>query len=348
MDVDRPERGVRIEKGSTEMKEYPIGNTVRRAPVAKIEVPEYHRMVIHRGASLGVKDKTSIFHAGIYNDTWMYGKWLHRDEPKLISVEPTGIREKELLTCIWWQKARDGRPRHAMQKFEPGDFDTRKGDFKNDVFEEVILPQDATAILFENSDHGGRYIELENPGHHILKMHDLSHLISSVVFKLDEWEEVSQKLGVVLGRNEIGQPITIPFKSDGLPGAVLHPFVNLGRTKEAETNWHLNQRVGFSATVGTGESSPVKAEFTVSTETEAGGGGAEKKAYTEGAGVTIDAAADDEGILSGFILAQLYEGEQQVFRTLKNKRTGDTTQDEGEITGQFYGFEVHFEHGKAP
>ena len=339
---------VRIKPGNHPARTYRTGTSVIDYEVQWIEVPEYHRMVIYRGASMGVRDKTNIFHAGSYNDAWLYGKWLQRGGPKLLSIEPTGIREKELLTCIWHQNARDGKPRKGIQKFEPGDFDTRQGDFRNDVFEEVILPPDSTASLFEHSNHGGRYVKLERPGHHRLKMNDLSHRISSVVFKLDDWEEVNQKLGVVLGRNEIGQPITIPFKSNGLPGAVLHPFVNLGRTKEAETNWHLNQRVGFSATVGTGEGSPVKAEFTVSTETEAGGGGAEKKAYTEGAGVTIDAAADDDGILSGFILAQLYEGEQQVFRTLKNKRTNDTTENEGEITGQFYGFEVHFERGKAP
>ena len=147
------------------------------------------------------------------------------------------------------------------------------------------------------------------------------------------------------GRREIGKPITVPFKATGLAGAVLHPSVNLGRSRDEETHWHVDQRVGMSATIGTGEASPVKAEFTVSTETEAGGGGGETKGYTEGTGITVDAAADEAGILEGFILAQLLEGTQQVFRTLKNERTGATTEQEGEITGTFYSYEVHFQRG---
>ena len=336
-----------VKEGNGPKINCPVGGTVISGNIQWLKVPEYHQAIIHRGASLGVRDKTSIFYAGEYHDAWLYGRWLQQKGPKFVVVSTTGFQERELLKCGWREKARDGKFRSGFQKFEPGDFDARDGDFRNDVFETVWLPADSTAILWEDSGQSRRFVKFGSHGRHNLEANELSHRISSLTYKLDDWKEISQRLGDVISRREVGQPITIPFKSTGLPGAVLHPYVALGRTREAETNWHVDQRVGFSATIGTGESSPVKAEFTVSTETEAGGGGSKVDGYTEGAGVTVDAAADDEGILSGFILAQLLSGEQEVFRMLRNLRTHDTTEQKGVIEGQFYRFEVNFEQGKG-
>ena len=234
--------------------------------------------------SLGVGDYTGIFHAGRYNDAWLYSKWLQHGGPKYIHVDATGFRESDLLECRWWQKARNGKWKTGIQKFEPGDFEVRPParDFLNDVFGEVRMPEDATATLWENSGNSGRYTTFERRGTYKLADYELSHRVSSLSFKRDDWKEVSQRLGELRERRELGNPISLPFKSTGLAGAVLHPTINLGRTRDEETNWHVDQRVGISATIGTGESSPVKAEFTVSTETEAGGRGRQDQGLYRG------------------------------------------------------------------
>ena len=341
---------IKVKEGGGPVHDCPLGGTVITGGIQWLEVPEFFRARIYRGPSLGVRDRTAIFHAGRYDDAWLYGKWLqshHGRGPKYIQVEATAFRAHELLCCSWREKARDGKWRAGYQRFEPGDFEYVNGDFRNDVFETVEMPMDATAELWDGSHHTGRRVPFTRPGTYELEDNELDRRISSLSFKHDEWKEISQRLGEERSSREIGKPVIVPFKATGLPGAVLHPFVNLGRTKENETNWHLDQRVGISATIGTGESSPVKAEFTVSSETEAGGGGAERGGFTQESGISVDAAADDNGILEGFIRAQLREGEQQVFRTLENVRTKETTEDEGEITGQFDHYEVHFQHGKG-
>ena len=338
---------VRIKEAYGPVHACGLSGTVIRGKIESLVVPEHFRARIYRGASLGVRDRTPLFHAGEYSDAWLYGKWLHDDRPKFVEVTATDFRRGELLECRWRERARNSHWKTGIQRFEPGEFEDTRGDFKNDVFETVIVPQDATATLYDGRGHSRRFVEFKSPGRFDLDANDLSHRVSSLTFKRDDWKEIGQRLGEVRARREIGKPITLPFKATGLPGAVLHPFVNLGRTRDTETNWHVDQRVGVSATIGTGEASPVKAELTVSAETETGGGGGETKGYTEGTGISVDAAADDDGILEGFILAQLLEGTQQVFRTLENLRTGAKTQQEGEITGQLYSYEVHFEHGKG-
>ena len=340
---------IKVKEGNGPVYEIGLSGGVVVGGIEWIKVPEFFRARVHRGPSLGVGDYTGIFHAGSYTDAWLYSKWLQHHGPKFIEVSATAFREEELLECRWQSRARNGKWKVGIQRFEPGDFERLPParDFLNDVFEEVTVPLDATATLYDESHKGGRFVEYKEPGVYKLKDRDLAHRVSSLTFKRDDWKEVSQRLGALRESREVGSPVTLPFKATGLPGAVLHPFVNLGRSRDTETNWHVDQRVGMSATIGTGDASPVKAEFTVSTETEAGGGGSETKGFTEGTGITVDAAANADGILEGFILAQLKEGTQQVFRTLKNERTGATTEQEGDITGTFYGYEVHFTSGKG-
>ena len=345
MEFDETKVMVKIAYG--QWIECSIGGTVVRGNIEKIEVPPFYRARIFRGASLGGRDKTSIFHAGIYWDAWLYGNWVQRHGPKFIEISATEMEPHQLLTCEWREKARDGKWRIGYQRFEPGEYDVTKGDFRNDVFEKVIIPQDAQASLWEHSGQSGRFVKFDRAGERNLQENDLSHRISSLVFKHDEWKEVNQRLGDSSKRREIGNPIIVPFSGSGLPGAIIHPFVNLGRSRESETNWHVDQRIGISATVGTGEGAPVKAEFTVSSETETGGGGSKTKGYTEQSGISVDAAADSEGIVSGFIRAQLLEAQVQIFRTLQNVRTKEEYDQEGDVTGTLYSYEVHFERGAA-
>ena len=338
----------RVKIGNGPMVKCPIGGTVVSGNIESVHVDEFHRVVIHRGASLGVRDRTSIFHAGTYGNAWLYGKWLQQRGPKYVVVEPTAMPAHQLLLCTWAERSRDGKWRSGYQRFEPGEYGSVDRDFRNDVFETVIVPEFAVAKLWDDYGQGGRHVEFTRPGKYQLKVNDLSHRVSSVAFKHDDWEEVSQRLGGVASRREVGEPITVPFDLTGAPGIVLHPEVALGRLTEHEKSWHFDQRVGISATVGTGESSPVKVEVTATSETEAGAAGADRRAYTEESSVSVDVAADDGGIVKGFVRAQLMRAEVQIFRTLKNKRTGATIEQEGEDTGPLYAYSVHIERGVAP
>ena len=142
---------VRVKEGNGPIHEIGLSGAVISGDIQWIEVPEFYRARVYRGPSLGVGDYTGIFHAGRYNDAWLYSKWLQRGGPKYIRVDATAFRESELLECRWWEKARDGRWRTGIQKFEPGDFEVRppSRDFLNDVFGEVRMPEDATATLWE-------------------------------------------------------------------------------------------------------------------------------------------------------------------------------------------------------
>ena len=338
---------VRVQEGSSQWHACPIGGMVLRASIKRLDIPEHHTVRVFDGANPGARRSTAVFHAGKYVDTWLYGKWLHNNHsPKYIQVGTTELAERELLVCTWREKNRAGNWCSGFSKFGPGAYEYLDGDFdRNDVFERVYLPQDATVTLWDNARKTGDWVEYKNEGTHDLRRNDLAHRISSLEYKRDEWVEKSQRLGDMISRREIGIPISIPFKARGPAGIVVHPYVNLGASTEDETTWHLDQRVGVSATIGTGEASPVKAEFTVSAETEAGGGGRSNKQYTQETGITVDVATDSTGRADGFIHGQLLEGERQVFRDLENARTKEIITNAGEITGRFYEYEVDVEHG---
>ena len=343
---------VRIQDGPSHWHDCPLGGTVIRETVKTIEVPEHCKVTIFQGANEGGGRFTVPFFAGKYSDVWLYGKWLHKLGPKFVRVEAIEMDSSQMLSFIWHEKARDGRLRRGLQKFTPGEYEAGNGDFKEDVFDSVFLPEDGTVQVFDARLQGTQKrrgkTEYKSSGKHNLADRALDHRISSFNFKHDDWEIIKHRLGDLLSRHEIGKPITVPFESSGLAGAVLHPSVELGRLKEAETHWDFIQRAGIEATVGTGESSPVKAELTVKSETEAGTGGADRNTLTEGSSITVDAAADAEGILKGFILAQLMEAAVRVFRTWQNKRTKATFDQPGEIVGPLYSYKVRFERGAAP
>ena len=334
----------RAYKGWNKLNE---GQNIHKGDIERLKVGPNEKVTVYDGANIHDKQDSVVFLAGEYQDIWTHGKWLHSDGSKLIGVEHTGFAPRELLEFVWYQRARNGSNKKAVKRFEPGEYDANKRDFPNDIFQQIIVPGNAVVEVFDGSNQSGGHVPFSK-GSFKLDDYDLNKRVSSFVYKLDEWKQISTRLGDVRNKRDIGQPVIASFEGTGTPGTQVECPVSLGQEDSNEKNWYASASITESVTVKVGgEAAPVSAEFGLSSTQEAGGGGVKVHASSQEAGIVVTAIADKNGIVKGSIIAQRYEANHQIFRKLENIRTGEITEQEGELLAQRYDFKFDFTNGNG-
>ena len=313
---------------------------VFRDRVDIVHVSEGHRVRIFEGPNEGSKKACAPFLAGSYTNAHRtaphHAKAMRDDRPKLVIVEKTGIKPRELLTLRWRDETASNR--ELQQRLEPGEWDAKDDDLRNDSVEIVEVPKNATVELYDNSGMGGDFITL-NPGWHDLHDYGLARRVSSVVFKSDDWKELRQRLGTARKVEDIGPPIIEPVEGHGPPGTEVELVATLQRTASHDVEWHVSATLGESVTIKEGgDASPVSAEQTVFSEQETGGGETKGDELTRGGNLTIRVRTGPDGRAAANINAQPQRVEQQVWRDLENIRTGATTSIEGTLPAERYRF----------
>ena len=325
----------------------PGQSCIFRDRVDNVHVSEGHRVRIFEGPNQGSKQACAPFLAGSY-------KWAHRtaphhakamrdSRPKLVIVERTGIKARECLTLSWHDET--DRRRTLYQRLEPGEWESSDSAFRNDSVEFVQVPENATAELYDHRGRGGDHITL-TPGRHRLADFGLARKVSSIVFKSDDWEEVRQRLGTARKVEDIGPPIVEPVDGNGPPGTEVELVATLQRTTSHETEWHASAKFGQSVTIKEGgDASPISAEQTIYSEQEAGGGETKGDEISRGGALTLRVRTAPDGRAAANIIAQLQSVQQQVFRDLKNLRTGATATQEGTLPAERYRFKFDVTEG---
>ena len=325
---------------------FDVGQNIYSGWMGNIEVKPFEKVTIYDGPNIDSRRKYIIFLSGKYNNLWAYERWLDNGEPKLVIVEKTGISPRELLEVSWDDKrGKRNKEIKVIKRFEPGEYDVKNNDFRNDEIEWVKVPNNSNVVLFDNSGQGGVYVPLSS-GSFNLKQYQLDNRVSSFTYKLDEWEQISTRLGNPMERKDIGKPIVVSFKGFGPPGIEVECPVNLGNETVSEEEWHVSASITESVTIRIGsDASPVAAEIGVSSTQEAGGSNTKGNSSSNDAGIVVHAIADDTGQVKGNVIAQRFSVNYQIFRVLKNIRTGETTEQEGILPAQLYDFEFHFSNG---
>ena len=324
-----------------------LGNTLIDGKFCAMRVPTGYVATVYDGPSEGTKYKTRPIQAGTYEYMQFSDGFLKSDKRKLVIVSKTGFEEREMLALIWWVKSGDHQ-RVQVQKLPPGSDWTgaHHKDFQNDRVENVRVPPNSNATLYENDNKGGRHITLL-PGYHKTKDYDLYMKVSSIDFKLDEWEELDIILGKELNKTPEGRPIVETILGTGAPGDSFSKTIALGRTHVKGTNWHVSAAVTASVTVKQGGGpAPGGVEESVSTTLESGGGGDQSKGDTRDVSVSVHGVIGESGTIEADVIGQLTNGTQQVFRRLKNVRTGEIAEVEGEFEAERFDVRFSIRHGK--
>ena len=331
-------------KQKTDLK---FGQNIFKNKIKRLVVSPYEKVTVYDGPNISDNKTNSVeFLAGNYKNLWVNARWLDNDKSKLIILSNTSFAPRELLTVLWSERDRKGKFYGASLKFEPGEYDVKHRNFRNDVIEQVIVPNNATATLFDGSNQTSGHVSLSK-GQFSLRDYDLFRKISSFNYELDEWTKISDRLGKVLSKQNIGEPIIASFKGRGAPGSEVECPVSLSNTKTAEEEWHASASITESVTVKIGgEGAPVSAEFGLESTQEAGGSNTKGNESSQDAGIVVHAIADENGLVSGNIIAQRLMTKNKIFRVLRNERTGEEKEQEGILSAQKYDFSFDFEYGK--
>ena len=325
---------------------------VHRGDIHRIHVSAGHRVLIYEGPNEGAKVGAPRFLAGEYREAWRNaprGARAMRDgRPKLIIVEKTAFQPNELLELSWM----DGGRVRTVQRLEPGEWCSR-GDkhFRNDQIEKIKLPKNAKVSVYDHWDFGGGRITLARPSEYNLDDYGLSHKVSGIRYELDGWvQDGPVELGEVLSKREDGDPIVATAKLRGVPGTSVERYIDIGESEEESTNWHLSQSITASVEIESGfAGNTVKTTFAATTE--AGGGGDKSSAHSLNTGVqatiVIPDAPDEhkgdlhwQGTIEVEVLSRRYRVEQEIFRPLKNKRTGDIVRQKGTVNAKRFESDV--------
>ena len=219
-------------------------------------------------------------------------------------------------------------------------------DFQNDDIEHVRVPPNATLLVYEHSDMQGRYVELRE-GYHRLKDYDLNKRISSLKFSLDAWVSTGLRIGAERGRKPIGKPVVHTINGSGASGDSFSSSIVLGSVRSKGTNWHASASVTASVTIKQGGGpAPGGVEQTLSSTIEAGGGGDESKGSSRDVSVEINGVIGESGTIEADAIGQLNEATVQVFWELKNQKTGEVAEIEGEEAVEKFDVSFKIRHGK--
>ena len=324
------------------------GDSLHRGQVRSINVADGMMAVVHDGPNKGGRKSRPIY-AGHYD--WIdicqdYG-WMRGRGPKLIEVTTTSFEARELLHLIWWQKDRGSdKQRTMVQKLPPGeDWDASKGHFLNDRVENIRVPKNATATIYENSGKSGRFVTLQ-PGYAFTKFYDLYKRVSSIDYRLDEWKDLGKVLGGDRNRKPMGKAIVETIKGTGAEGDSFSKTIVLGIARTKGTNWHASASVTASVTIKQGGGpAPGGAEQSLSSTIEAGGGGDQSVVRSREVSVTINGVIGSSGVIEADAIGQLFEVDQIEYRRVKNVRTGEIARIEGVTPAEKFEVSFNIRHG---
>ena len=326
--------GVKITKGKR--GSFGIGQHVHRGPVYDLSVDEHHEAVVWERPSQGGRTRTAVLQAGSYGALNLRYRWLGGDSARLIEVRATEIERSELLEVVWWHQDGRGKQRKQIQTLAPGTFSGRdNADFTNDRIEDIRVPASGSAVVYEHADEGGRYVTLE-PGHHRLRDYDLYKAVSSIVFKLDAWEEDGIEFGDIRDKHKVGQT-QVSAVDIQVPQGRSSVSIGVDRKKvsSVETHWEASASITNSAEV-TVKTGAAEIKQSVSATVGASGGESESKGDESGFNVSVHVEPGPDNRVKGTLAVDLYEAVVPMKRWLRNKRTGRRISQDGEARATYF------------
>ena len=113
--------------------------------------------------------------------------------------------------------------------------------------------------------------------------------------------------------------------------------VGFDREQTEETHWDVGGSITNSTKITAGgEAFGGSIEESISVTVDSSGGAASTSSKNVHVGTNLKATPDPEGHIKGVVLAEQWEGDLDVWRKLKNKRTGEITKQKGEIHLIYY------------
>ena len=320
-------------RDSRNESKYGVGqHTAKR--ITHLVVDERHEVEIHERPNVGGGNKTPTFQAGTYPNVHMQYGWMDKREPHLVVVRPTAIEKRELLELVWWKYSKwTEKHQKQSQYLPPGDFDVTKGEFPNDIIQNIVVPKSGFVDVYDNAGFGGRHVTL-GPGYHKLDQYDLGRSVSSLRFQLDEWEEIGIEIGKPGNLEKIGETkiqnvdFRVPAGRSRVTAAI-----NTTRVQKIETSWETSSRITSNTKVSGGIKF-VEVEQSIETELAAKAAGSEFNSDETGFSIEVEVEPDEKDRVKGTILLDVLRGTVPVFKKLKNKRTGEVIKLRGETSGE--------------
>ena len=316
--------GVRIRD-----KEYGVGQHIHHGSISDIRVDEYHEAIVYEKPNVGGGDQTALMQAGHYNYSQLRYRWMNRaNPPHLIDVRPTEIEKGSLLRLVWWQNDRHGKRQEQSQFLPPGEWDC-KNEFPNDRIEHIDVPDSGSVTIYDGIGLSDRNITL-GPGPHDLKDYDLYKVVSSLVFKLDDYEEISVTFGEPTNKHKSGQT-RVSHVDLEVPAGRSSVNVSIGTSRivSVDKHWEASASITSNTTIKA-KSLGVELEQSLSISASAGGGESKGKSDQDSFTVAVDVQPDENNRVKGSMAVDLYEATIPAVRILKNLRTDKELKQKGE------------------
>ena len=325
--------GITLRDGKKQTN-YSPGQHLHQGRIDWLEIDEHFEAVVHERPNVGGGAKTPCFQAGVYPLVHMGYGWMDKREGHLIEVRPTAISKNELIQIVWWKKRYNGKYGLQNQYLPPGTFDAQDGDFPNDKIENIVVPETGSVEVYEDSGQGRRHVRL-GPGHHKLDQYNLRHEVSSIVFALDEWEEIGIEVGKPSNLEKVGETkiqnvdIKVPAGRSSVTANI-----NTTRVRKVETSWEANSKITSNTKVTASAFNIVEVETSVETVLEAKAAGSEYNKDETGFGIEVQVEPDENDRVKGTLLVDVLKGKVPLVKVLRNERTNEEIRIRGETTGE--------------
>ena len=324
---------ITVRDGKHETK-YGAGQHVHDGRMDCLEVGEHYEAVIHERPNIGGGARTPAFQAGRYPNPHVSYGWMDKHERHMIEVRPTAINKNELLLLMNWKKGHGGRDLVQQQFLPPGEWETDAGHFPNDLFDEVVVPPSGSAAFYDDRNKGGRHVRL-GPGRHRLDDYNLQDRVSSIVFELDEWEEINLEVGKPEALTKIGETkiqnvdIKVPAGRSKVTAKI-----HTKRIRSITTSWETNSRITTHTNIKASVFKIVDIESQIETQFEARASGSEFNSDETDFGIEVEVQPDENDRVKGTILVDVLKGTVPLTKTLRNVRSGEIIKIHGETTGE--------------
>ena len=220
------------------------------------------------------------------------------------------------------------------QFLPPGEWETDAGHFPNDVFDEVEVPASGSATFYDDRNRGGRHARL-GPGRHRLDRYNLKDRVSSIVFELDEWEEIDLQIGKPGALTKIGETkiqnvdIKVPAGRSKVTAKI-----NTKRIRSITTSWETNSRITTHTNIKASVFKIVDIESQIETQFEARASGSEFNSDETDFSIEVEVEPDENDRVKGALLVDVLKGTVPLTKKLRNVRTDEIIKILGETTGE--------------
>ena len=200
--------------------------------------------------------------------------------------------------------------------------------------DEVVVPESGSATFYDDRNRGGRHVRL-GPGRHQLGHYNLQDRVSSIVFELDEWEEIDLKIGKPSALTKIGETkiqnvdIKVPAGRSKVTAKI-----NTKRIRSITTSWETNSRITTHTNIKASVFKIVDIESQIETQFEARASGAEFNSDETDFGIEVEVEPDENDRVKGTLLVDVLKGTVKLTKKLRNVRTGETIEIHGETEGE--------------